>query len=63
MIEVDTSSCHLVNIADVKELSLNPAELVKVVDLLGRETSIRPNTPLIYIYSDGSIKRVFIRED
>lgn len=62
-IEVDTSSCHLVNIADVQELVLNPAELVKVVDLLGRETPIRPNIPLIYIYSDGSIKRVFKLEE
>lgn len=63
MIEVDTSSCHLVQIADIDELTLNEAELVKVVDLLGRETVARPNTPLIYIYSDGSIRRVFKLEE
>ncbi len=29
-------------------------QLVKIVDLLGRETQITPNTPLIYVFSDGS---------
>lgn len=29
-------------------------KLLKVVDLLGRETTIKPNIPLIYIYEDGS---------
>jgi hypothetical protein len=62
-IEVDTSSCHFVQIADIDELSPNSAELVKVVDLLGRETTITPNTSLIYIYSDGTIKRVFKLEE
>ena len=58
-IELDTSSCHYVNLADIEELNLNGQELVKIVDLLGRETPPISNTPLIYIYSDGSIKRVF----
>lgn len=62
-IERDTSSCHLVQIADLSELTLNGAKLVKVVDLLGRETPVIPNTPLIYIYSDGSIQRVFKLEE
>lgn len=62
-VEIDTSSCHLVQVADLSELSLNGAELVKVVDLLGRETPVIPNTPLIYIYSDGTIQRVFKLEE
>jgi len=62
-VEIDTSSCHLVQIVDLEELKLNTVELVKVVDLLGRETPIIPNTPLIYIYSDGSIERVFKLEE
>lgn len=62
-VERDTSSCHLVEIVDLEEIGLNPAELIKVVDLLGRETPIVPNTPLIYIYSDGSIERVFKLEE
>ena len=43
----------------VDELSVDKAELVKIVDLTGRETEFVPNTPLIYIYSDGSVKRVY----
>jgi hypothetical protein len=26
---------------------------------LGRETTFKPNTPLIYVYDDGSIEKVF----
>jgi hypothetical protein len=33
--------------------------LLKIIDLLGRETEFIPNTPLIYIYSDGSTEKVF----
>jgi hypothetical protein len=32
--------------------------LVKIIDLMGRETTFKPNTPLIYIYSDGTSERV-----
>lgn len=34
-------------------------EVIKIVDLLGRETEFKPNTTLIYIYSDGSSEKVF----
>ncbi len=37
-------------------------KLVKVIDYLGREVPLRPNTPLIKVYSDGSIDRVMIVE-
>ena len=64
VIEVDTSSCHLTEIpAAIGELNHTGSELVKVVDLLGRETPIVPNTPLIYIYSDGTTHRVFKLEE
>ncbi len=33
-------------------------ELVKIVDLLGRETNLKPNIPLIKIFSDGSTERI-----
>jgi len=36
--------------------------LLKIVDLLGRETPLVVNTPLIKIYSDGTIEKVFIIE-
>ena len=36
-------------------------KLIKIMDIHGRLTKTMPNTPLIYIYSDGSIeKRIFI---
>ncbi len=34
-------------------------ELIKIVDITGRETEDRPNTLLIYIYSDGTAEKVF----
>ena len=33
--------------------------LIQTLDLMGRETSFKPNTPLIYVYDDGSIEKVF----
>ena len=45
---------------NANELSLQNEEIhpIKIVDYLGRETSFKPNTPLIYLYSDGSTKRI-----
>lgn len=56
---VDVQDLH--NILGVETLSLqdNEKELVKIVNLLGQETEHKPNTPLIYIYSDGSTERVY----
>mgnify|MGYP001590373999 CR=1 FL=1 len=33
--------------------------LVRIVDMLGRETEYKPNTVLIYLYSDGTTEKVF----
>lgn len=41
------------------ELSTMSKELIKIIDCLGREVNYQPNTPLIYLYSDGTSKRVF----
>ncbi len=49
-------------IAGVEELSPMERELIKIVDLMGRETKAKPNTPLIYIYSDGSTEKMYIPE-
>ena len=43
-------------------LSNQEKELVKIVDQLGRETAFKPNTTLIYVYSDGSTEKVFTAE-
>jgi len=42
----------------INELSINK-KLIKIIDLIGRETEYKPNTPLIYIYNDGTIEKIF----
>jgi hypothetical protein len=42
----------------IEELYSGEIELVKVVDLMGRETTPQKNRVLIYIYSDGTAERV-----
>ena len=40
---------------------INPnKKLLKIIDILGRETNEKPNMPLFYIYEDGSTERKFI---
>lgn len=41
------------------EISNNKPALVKIVDILGIETKEKPNTLLIYVYSDGTTEKVF----
>lgn len=48
-------SCHV----GIHELQSEPRKLIKVVDLMGKETEIKPNTLLIYIYNDGTTGKVF----
>jgi hypothetical protein len=48
--------------AGINELTLNNRELIRVVDMLGRETKLEPNRPLIYVYSDGSKKIRYVNE-
>ncbi len=37
----------------------NSKSLIKIVDTIGRETEDKPNTLLIYVYSDGTTKKVY----
>lgn len=55
---VDSSSCEIISIVGIEELKGLKKELIKIVDFLGRETPFKPNTPLIFIYSDGTTERV-----
>ena len=43
---------------DITELTTSK-NLLQILDMMGRETSFKTNTPLIYIYSDGTLERVF----
>lgn len=59
---MDTSSCHYVDYSSIDELFIGTAQLVKITDLMGRDTPFKPNTPLIYIYDNGAVIRVFEME-
>ena len=48
------------NTSSISELNNNPKQLIKIVDVLGRETPFKPNTPLLYIYNDGTVERKMI---
>jgi hypothetical protein len=41
------------------ELTIEQKIPVRIVDYMGRETADKPNTLLIYIYSDGTTQKVF----
>ena len=60
---VDTSACILIDLTDINEIQKEQKVLLKIVDLLGRETEFKPNIPLIFIYSDGSKERVMKLEE
>ena len=47
---------------EINEITYEEKTLIKIVDQLGRNTSYKPNTALIYVYSDGSTKKVFTIE-
>lgn len=49
--------------ANVEELVPTDKELLFITDLMGRETEFKPNTPLIFIYSDGTRERVIKLEE
>ena len=48
------------NISGNSELNNAPKQLIKIVDVLGKETPFKPNTPLLYFYDDGTVKRKVI---
>ncbi len=56
-----TGDCYYQTVS-IEELTMSSRELIKTIDLMGRETEDQPNTPLIYIYSDGTTEKVFRME-
>jgi len=50
------SGCSL----GITELNKTPKKLIQIVDVLGSETLFKPNTPLLYIYNDGTMERKVI---
>ena len=41
----------------VSDIANNKSNLVKITDMLGQRTPYRKNTPLIYIYDDGTVEK------
>ena len=56
-----TPSCLSTNISEINP-SVKDKKLIKIIDVLGRETPFKTNTLLIKIYSDGSADKIFIME-
>ena len=49
------------SITDINEIS-NKRNLLKITDILGREVYEKRNTPLFYIYNDGTVEKKIIIE-
>jgi len=58
----DVVTLTMINNVGIVELNKTPKQLIKIVDVLGRETPFKPNTPLLYIYDDGTVERKMIIE-
>ena len=52
-------NCTSTHISSLKDL--NTVKLIKIIDVLGRETK-EPNQPLFYIYDDGTVEKKIIIE-
>ena len=57
----NSDDLHLVNcdLLESTELQPNEKKLIRIVDIMGRDTEDKPNTVLIYIYNDGNTEKVF----
>ncbi len=40
-----------------------PKQLLRIVDVLGRESKPKPNVPLFYIYTDGTVEKKIVISD
>jgi polyhydroxybutyrate depolymerase len=47
---------------EITEVNDNNKTLLKITDVLGRETNLTNNTPLFYIYDDGTVEKKIIIE-
>jgi hypothetical protein len=56
---IDTSDCFYHCDLGLDELKLHKKELVKIVDVLGKDSEETPGKLLIYLYSDGTSEKVF----
>ena len=57
--EMISSFCASDCTVGISSLQNTPKIRVKIFDYMGRETTFKPNTALIYVYDDGSTEKVF----
>jgi len=50
------------NSVSVENITIQNKKLVRITDLLGREVKKIRNTPLFYIYDDGTVEKKIILE-
>ena len=50
------------SVTSIGEIALFGKRIIKVVDVLGRQTKGKQNTPMIYIYDDGTVEKKIILE-
>jgi hypothetical protein len=46
--------------AGINELSMNQRKLIKIIDMMGRDSKLEPNKLLIKCYSDGTTEKVYV---
>ena len=51
-----------VNTTGILDISIDKRTLIKIANILGQETPYRKNTPLFYIYNDGTVEKKIIIE-
>ncbi len=54
--------CFRVASVDINELMPEIKKLIKIVDVMGKETEFKINTVLYYVYSDGTVEKLFRSE-
>jgi uncharacterized protein (TIGR02145 family) len=50
------------NFVGINEIKLNSKKLLKITDLMGKETSVKPNEIQFYLFDDGSVEKRLICE-
>ena len=59
----DTAFYEVTNIVSaINETTNTYRELLRITDILGQETPYRRNTPLFYIYNDGTVEKRIVIE-
>ena len=54
------TNCTATHLSNLKDL--NTVKLIKITDVLGRETKGAKNEPLFYIYDDGTVEKKIVVE-